>query len=111
MKFRFDPTLAVHDLVQDLKWDPQLREAFKRDEAAVLDRYPFRPEERAALERRDFHTLYTLGLHAYLGGQLARLFYGNEASSEPGKGAKKAVDELVKSLTGGGAGRTGSPGA
>jgi hypothetical protein len=39
-----------------------------------------------------------MGLHAYLGGQLARLMYGNEASSEPGKGAKKAVDELVKSL-------------
>ncbi|MGE4242446.1 hypothetical protein [Ramlibacter sp.] len=102
MSFKFDPTLAVHDLVQDLKWNPALREEFKRDESAVLDRYAFRPEERAALERRDFHALYTLGLHAYLGGQLARLFYGNEASSEPGKGAKKAVDELVKSLTGGG---------
>lgn len=99
MSFRFDPTLAVHDLVQDLKWNPALREEFRRNEAAVLDRYALRPEERRALEQRDFHTLYSLGLHAYLGGQLARLFYGNEASSEPGKGARKAVDELVKSLT------------
>jgi protocatechuate 4,5-dioxygenase alpha chain len=97
MSFRFDPTLAVHDLVQDLKWSRALREAFAADEASVLDRYPLRPEERAAIERRDFHALYTLGLHAYLGGQLARLIYGNEA----GRGAKEAVDALVKSLTGG----------
>jgi hypothetical protein len=96
MTFQFDPTLAVHDLVQDLKWNPSLREEFGRDEAAVLDRYPLRDDERAAIERRDFHALYTMGLHAYLGGQLARLIYGNEA----GKGAKDAVDALVRSLTG-----------
>jgi protocatechuate 4,5-dioxygenase alpha chain len=99
MSFKFDPTLAVHDLIQDLKWSPALRAEFKANEAAVFDRYALRPEERAALERRDFHALYTMGLHAYLGGQLARLFYGNEASSVPGTGAKLAVDELVKSLT------------
>ena len=98
MNFRFDPTLAVHDLVQDLKWTPALRVEFATNEAAVLDRYALRPDERSAIERRDFHALYTLGMHAYLGGQFARLLYGNEA----GKGAKLAVDALVKSLTGGG---------
>jgi len=95
MTFTFDPTLAVHDLVQDLKWDRALREQFAVDEAAVLDRYALRADERAAIERRDFHALYTMGLHAYLGGQFARLIYGNEA----GKGAKDAVDALVRSLT------------
>jgi len=108
MTFKFDPTLVVHDLVQDLKWNPALREEFKTNEPAVLDRYRLRPEERKAIEARDFHALYTMGMHAYLGGQFARLIYGNEASSEPGKGAKKAVDELVKSLTGGGGGAGGS---
>ncbi len=99
MSFRFDPTLAVHDLIQDLKWSPALRAEFAASEAAVLDRYPLRREERDAIDRRDFHALYTLGLHAYLGGQFARLIYGNEA----GKGAKIAVDALVKSLTAGSA--------
>lgn len=98
MTFRFDPTLVVHDLIQDLKWSRALRDEFAANEAAVLDRYPLKPEERAAIDRRDFHALYTMGLHAYLGGQFARLIYGNEA----GKGAKVAVDALVKSLTEGG---------
>lgn len=101
MTFKFDPTLAVHDLVQDLKWSRTLREEFAANEAAVLDRYALRADERHAIEQRDFHALYTMGLHAYLGGQFARLIYGNEAGSEPGKGAKRAVDELVASLTAG----------
>ena len=90
----FDPTLAGHDLVQDLKWDAALRRDFERDEAAVLDRYPLRPEERRAIEQRDFRALYDLGFHPYLGGQLARLIYGNDA----GGGALLAVDKLVQSL-------------
>jgi hypothetical protein len=98
MTFKFDPTLATHDLVQDLKWSRSLREEFAVDEAAVLDRYRLRPEERQAILRRDFHALYSMGLHAYLGCQFARLIYGNEA----GKGAKVAVDALVQSLTRGG---------
>ena len=90
----FDPTLAGHDLVQDLKWDAALRRDFERDEASVLDRYPLRPEERRAIEQRDFRALYDLGFHPYLGGQLARLIYGNDA----GGGALVAVDKLVQSL-------------
>ena len=54
----FNPALAVHDLVQDLKWDAALRERFARDEAAVYDRYALLPAERAALERRDFRALF-----------------------------------------------------
>jgi aromatic ring-opening dioxygenase catalytic subunit (LigB family) len=92
----FDPALAGHDLVQDLKWDAALRARFATHEAEVLDRYALRPEERAAIERRDFRTLYDLGFHPYLGGQLARLIYGNSA----GKGATIAVRKLVESLSG-----------
>lgn len=91
-----NPALVTHDLVQDLKWDASLRETFSHHEAAVLDRYPFEPEERAAIERRDFRTLYDMGMHPYLGGQLARLIYGNEA----GKGAITAVNKLLESLQG-----------
>jgi len=93
---RFDPTLVTHDLVQDLKWDPDLRSQFEADQASVLDRYPLRPEERAAIDRADFRALYDLGLHPYLGGQLARLMYGNAA----GPDATRAVNRLVASLTG-----------
>lgn len=95
---KFDPSLATHDLIQDLKWSPELRIEFASDEARVLDRYPLRPAEREAIETRNFLALYDMGLHPYLGGQFARLIFGNEA----GKGAKVAVDKLVESLQGAG---------
>jgi len=93
---KFDPTLVSHDLIQDLKWDAGLRRRFEQDEGAVLDRYALRPEERRAIEARDFRALYAMGLHPYLGGQLARFIYGNEA----GKGAAVAAVKLVESLQG-----------
>lgn len=92
---KFDPTLAGHDLVQDLKWDPVLRAEFKRNEKAVLNRYALRPAERKAIEQRDFKALYDLGFHPYLGGQLSRLIYGNDA----GAGALVANKMLIESLT------------
>jgi protocatechuate 4,5-dioxygenase alpha chain len=92
----FDPSLAGHDLVQDLKWDPKLRQQFKDDEKSVLDQYALKPEERKAIEERDFRALYDLGFHPYLGGQLSRFIYGNDA----GGGAIVAVNKLVESLQG-----------
>ena len=93
---RFDPTLVTHDLVQDLKWDAELRAEFEADAPSVLDRYPLRPDERSAIDEGDFRALYDMGLHPYLGGQLARLMYGNAA----GLDATRAVNRLVASLTG-----------
>lgn len=93
---KFKASLATHDLIQDLKWSPELREEFAANEAAVLDRYPLRKDERHAIETRNFLALYDIGLHPYLGGQLARLIFGNEA----GKGATVAVNKLVESLQG-----------
>jgi hypothetical protein len=93
---KFNPSLATHDLIQDLKWSPALREEFETNEAGVLDRYPLRADERLAIETRNFLALYDIGLHPYLGGQLARLIFGNEA----GKGATIAVNKLVESLQG-----------
>jgi len=92
----FNHSLVTHDLVQDLKWDAELREQFGTDRAAVLDRYPLAAAERAAIEAGDFRTLYDMGLHPYLGGQLARLMYGNAAGPE----ATRAVNRLIASLTG-----------
>jgi hypothetical protein len=92
----FDATLVTHDLVQDLKWDVELRTQFEADPKPVLDSYAFRPEERAAIDAADFRALYDMGLHPYLGSQLARLMYGNAA----GPDATKAVNRLVASLTG-----------
>lgn len=93
---KFDPTLAGHDLVQDLKWNPKLRVEFKADEKAVLDRYALRPDERKAIEQRDFKRLYEIGFHPYLGGQLSRFIFGNDA----GGGALVANKKLIASLTG-----------
>lgn len=92
----FDPTLVCHDLIQDLKWDVDLRREFEADQASILDRYPLRADERSAIERGDFRALYDMGLHPYLGGQLARLLFGNAA----GPDATRAVNRLVASLTG-----------
>ncbi len=92
---KFDPTLAGHDLVQDLKWNPALRAEFKVNERAVLDRYALRPDERKAIEARDFKRLYEIGFHPYLGGQLSRFIYGNDA----GGGALVANKKLIASLT------------
>ncbi len=93
---KFNPALAIHDLIQDLKWSPALREEFAANQAAVLDRYPLRADERQAIETRNFLALYDIGLHPYLGGQFARLIFGNEA----GKGSSVAVNKLVESLQG-----------
>lgn len=93
---KFNPSLATHDLIQDLKWQPELRAEFEQNEAAVLDRYPLKDDERKAIEARNFLALYDMGLHPYLGGQFARLIFGNEA----GKGATVAVNKLVESLQG-----------
>jgi protocatechuate 4,5-dioxygenase alpha chain len=93
---KFDPTLVTHELIQDLKWGPELRAEWERDRTAVLDRYRLAPAERAAILAGDFRSLYDMGLHPYLGGQLARLMYGNAA----GPDATRAVRKLVASLTG-----------
>jgi len=93
---KFNPNLVAHDLVQDLKWNTELRKEFKDNEAAVLDRYKMSPEERKAIETRDFRALYDLGMHPYLGGQLSRFIWGNDA----GKGAVEASNKLVASLQG-----------
>ena len=76
---KFNPNLAAHDLVQDMKWKPEIRKEFKENEKAVLDRYALLPEERKTIEERDFRTLYDLGMHPYLGGQLSRFIWGNDA--------------------------------
>ncbi|GIQ76926.1 hypothetical protein [Bradyrhizobium sp. RD5-C2] len=93
---KFKPSLATHDLIQDLKWSPELRTEFAEQESVVLDRYPLAEDERKAIETRNFLALYDMGLHPYLGGQFARLIFGNEA----GKGATVAVNKLVESLQG-----------
>ncbi|MFD1320589.1 hypothetical protein [Micromonospora sonneratiae] len=80
----------------DLKWDASLRAQFAEDEESVLDRYPLTAEERSAIQQRDFRRLYDLGFHPYLGGQLARIIYGNAAGAD----ATRAVNALVESLNG-----------
>ena len=92
----FDPTLVCHDLIQDLKWNAALRAEFEADRSSVLDRYPLAAAERSAIDAGDFRALYDMGLHPYLGGQFARLLYGNAAGPE----ATKAVNRLIASLTG-----------
>jgi|SRR5699024_3643084 len=85
--------LVSHDLVQDLKWDAELRREFGENQSAVLDRYPLTPIERTAIEEKDFYTLYELGFHPYLGAQFARILFDSNES-----GAIPAVHHLLASI-------------
>lgn len=85
--------LVSHDLVQDLKWNAELRREFAENQAAVLDRYPLTPAERTAIEEKDFHALYQLGFHPYLGAQFARILFNSNES-----GAIPAVHHLLASI-------------
>lgn len=93
----FNPRLRSNDLVQDVKWDRELQELLATDPAAVLDRYDLEPAEREAILADDFRTLYELGLHPYLLGQLARLRRGNAEQA----GSSAAATALVESLLAG----------
>jgi len=44
---------------------PENRAAFKRDEAAYLDRFQLTPEEKALVQRRDFQGLIEAGTNIY----------------------------------------------
>lgn len=85
--------LVSHDLVQDLKWNAELRQEFVADESAILDRYDLRADERLAIEQRDFRALYDMGFHPYLGAQFARILFSNNKS-----GATSAVEHLLASI-------------
>lgn len=87
--------LLTHDLVHDLKWNPELRSEFEADEKGVLDRYDLTPAERDAIEKRDFKALYELGFHPYLGAQFARILYKSRT-----KGGAAAARALNASLNG-----------
>lgn len=87
--------LVSHDLVHDLKWNPELRAEFEADEKGVLDRYDLLPEERKAIEERDFRALYDLGFHPYLGAQFARILYKSYS-----RGGAPAARALNASLNG-----------
>lgn len=87
--------LVTHDLVQDLKWNAELRREFEQNRATVLDRYDLTPAERSAIERRDWRALYALGLHPYLGAQFARIVY-----SDRKEGGISAVEALLVSIRG-----------
>jgi protocatechuate 4,5-dioxygenase alpha chain len=92
----FNPLLRSNDLVQDLKWDNELRARFESAERDVLASYPLTDDERTAISQRDFRRLYELGLHPYLLSQLARLIYGTGEKA----GTSAAATALVESLLG-----------
>lgn len=93
---QFNPLLKVNDLVQDLKWDADLRARFEADEEAVLEAYPLSEVERTAVRDRDFRKLHDLGLHPYLLSQLARLIHGTGEKA----GTSGAATALIRSLLG-----------
>jgi hypothetical protein len=92
----FDPRLRSNDLVQDLKWDRELRDRFTATEEEVLASYDLTDAERTAIRERDFRTLHELGLHPYLLSQLARLVYGTGENA----GSSAPATALLQSLLG-----------
>ncbi|MFI6984090.1 extradiol ring-cleavage dioxygenase [Embleya sp. NPDC050154] len=93
---RFNPLLRANDLVQDLKWNGELRARFESHEAEVLAAYPLTDEERTAIRERDYRRLHELGLHPYLLAQLARLVHGTGEKA----GSSEAATMLLRSLLG-----------
>ncbi|WP_280241977.1 hypothetical protein [Nocardia abscessus] len=93
---KFDPRLRANDLVQDLKWDRELRERFELGEETVLAAYDLSDAERTAIRERDFRALHEMGLHPYLLSQLARIVYGT--GEEAGSSAPAMA--LLRSLLG-----------
>lgn len=57
---------GLHKLLWELRRDPALAERFRREPAAVLDRYELTAEERAAITDRDFRLLFDRGVNPYL---------------------------------------------
>lgn len=92
----FDRRLKTHELVQDLKWDGELRALWERDMDAVLDTYELSPQEKRAIREHDFKTLYDIGVHQYLLAQLARLIFGTDEK----EGASRAASALMASFSG-----------
>lgn len=92
----FDRNLKTHELVQDIKWDRQLREQWERDMDSVLDAYDLTPAERRAIREHDFKALYDMGVHQYLLAQLARLIFGTDEK----EGASRAASALIASFSG-----------
>lgn len=92
----FDPQLRSNDLVQDVKWDPELLRRFAEDESGVLDDYQLTERERRAIQDRDFKRLYHLGLHPYLLSQLARLIYGTAERAGTSAAALALTESLLR---------------
>jgi len=92
----FNPLLRSNDLVQDLKWDEDLRARFEASEEDVIGSYSLTEDERVAIRERDFRRLYEMGLHPYLLSQLARLIYGTGEKA----GTSAAATALIQSLLG-----------
>lgn len=92
----FNPSSKVNDLVQDLKWDADLRARFEADEEVVLGSYHLAEAELTAIRARDFRAIHDLGLHPYLLSQLARLVHGTGEKA----GTSEAATALIRSLLG-----------
>ena len=88
--------LQTNEFVIDLKRNAALREEFKKNEKAVLDRYAFTKEEREAIESRNFRQLYDIGVHPYLIAQLARLIYGTADGSNDGNSVSILMQQMLK---------------
>jgi protocatechuate 4,5-dioxygenase alpha chain len=91
---KFDPLLRTNDLVQDLTWDPDLRQRFETHRDDVLVEYNLTDQGRRVIQEEDFLALHEMGLHTYLLSQIARLLVGNPEKA----GTSGAATALRRSL-------------
>ena len=56
----------VGKLFFDMKHHPELAEEFRGNPEAVMSRYGFTEEEKAAIRRKDVKFIYRLGVNPYL---------------------------------------------
>lgn len=77
------------------------REAFKADPAAYLDQYPMTPEQRAAVEARDYIKLLRLGGNIYYTFKIA-ICDGKNMQYVGGLMDGTSEEEFKKMMLGGG---------
>jgi Aromatic-ring-opening dioxygenase LigAB, LigA subunit len=57
---------SLHKLLWELRRDPALAERFRASPEEVLACYELAPNDRAAMQARDFRALYERGANPYL---------------------------------------------
>jgi len=90
----FNPSLATHDLIQDSEMVSAAARRSSRQKSPRCSTAIRCARTSGMRSDRNFLALYDMGLHPYLGGQFARLIFGNEAGKS-GNGRRQQARRIL----------------